>query len=596
MPEVAAAQTALVGDGADDRARHHLVPLSDADAVDRHVLIGPTRLAHGRRVPVVERPLGPFALLPRRRGRLGRHEERLAVPRLGGQRRGDVGQRHVVLTFVVLDEATEQVQRRRLERRGDRIGELGDALSVDVVDARQLHLGDRLTRGLLDRPEQMALARRDEEQRLAGAAGATGAADAVDVGLGVVRNVVVDDVRDAVDVESARGDVGGDEDVEGAALELADGPLALRLHDVAVDGGRRVAPGPQLLGEVLGGLLGADEDDHRLEVLDLEDAGEGVELALVRDLYVPLRDVRRGGRRRLHRDLDRVVHVLLAHLADRARHGGREQRDLLVLRSVGENALDVLLEAHLEHLVGLVEHQVLEVREVQCALLQVVDDPAGGADDDLRTAPQTGQLHAVSLAAVDRQDVQARDFGGVLAERLGHLQRELTRGGEDQRLRNAVGDVETREDGNGERRRLARARLRESDDVLARHQRRNGGRLNGRRGLVPHVAERREDAIVDAEIGEGLLGGRVAGCLVVGLGGGLGRGRRRAIAGGFTVGSAHVHQSLVPIGPHGSHPTHPRPGARLSRSFDSDKRDTGETARFGPTCDPIHSTSGATGR
>ena len=39
---------------------------------------------------------------------------------------------------------------------------------------------------------------------------------AVDVVLGVLRQVVVDDVGDPVDVEAARGDVGGDQDRERA--------------------------------------------------------------------------------------------------------------------------------------------------------------------------------------------------------------------------------------------------------------------------------------------------------------------------------------------------------------------------------------------
>ena len=73
--------------------------------------------------------------------------------------------------------------------------------------------------------------------------------------------------------------------------------------------------------------------------------------------------------------------------------------------------------------------------QVERALLEVVDHATGGADDDLRAAAQARQLHAVALAAVDRQHVQAGDVRGVLAERLGDLQRELTRRGQDQRLR-----------------------------------------------------------------------------------------------------------------------------------------------------------------
>ena len=126
-------------------------------------------------------------------------------------------------------------------------------------------------------------------------------------------------------------------------------------------------------------------------------------------LDVALRDVVGGRGLGLDRHLDRVVQVLGGDLADGRRHGRREQRDLLVLGGVGQDALDILGEAHLQHLVGLVEHQVVQVREVQAALLQVVDHPARGADDDLRAALESGQLRPVGRAAVDRQHVDAAD-------------------------------------------------------------------------------------------------------------------------------------------------------------------------------------------
>ena len=205
---------------------------------------------------------------------------------------------------------------------------------VHVVDARQLHLGERLPGGPLDRLEQMPLTRGHEQQRLARTAGAAGTADAVHVGLGVVRDVVVDDVGDAVDVETTRGDIGGDEDVERARLQLADGAFTLRLHDVAVDRGGGETTRAQLLGQLLGGLLGAHEDDHRLEGLDLEDASQGVELALMRHLHVALGDVGAVCVLDLTVISTGSLQVLLGDLADRARHGRREQRDLLVLGGV----------------------------------------------------------------------------------------------------------------------------------------------------------------------------------------------------------------------------------------------------------------------
>ena len=60
------------------------------------------------------------------------------------------------------------------------------------------------------------------------------AADAVDVDLLVFGALVVDDVRDVVDVDASRGDVGGDQDVDLAVTEGAQRLLAGTLAEIAV--------------------------------------------------------------------------------------------------------------------------------------------------------------------------------------------------------------------------------------------------------------------------------------------------------------------------------------------------------------------------
>ncbi len=175
--------------------------------------------------------------------------------------------------------------------------------------------------------------------------------------------------------------------------------------DVTVDRRRGKPTRTQLFGDFLGGLLGADEDDHRLERLDLEHPGQRVHLAWAGDLDVALRDVVGGRGLGLDLHLDGVVQILRGDLADGRRHGGREEGDLLVLGRIRQDALDVLGEAHLQHLVGLVEHQVVQLGQIQGAAFEVVDDAARGSDHDVGTALEPGQLHAVGLSAVDRQDV-----------------------------------------------------------------------------------------------------------------------------------------------------------------------------------------------
>ena len=410
---------------------------------------------------------------------------------------------------VVRDDVAEAVDALGLgERRRDGVVEAREARGVDVVDARQAHLSERLARGLLDGCQHATLPRGDEADRVARPARTARAADAVHVRLGVDRQVEVHDVADALDVEAARGDVGGHQDVELAGLQLVDCALALRLGHVAVDRGGRVAAGAELLGEGLGLVLGAGEDDHALEGLDLEDAGQGIHLLRVRHDEVALRDVR--GRRGLRLDVDLVgvFQVRAREAADLGRHRRREERDLLAGGGVGEDRLDVFGEAHLEHLVGLVEHEEAQLRQVERALVEVVHDATGGADDHVHAAAERRQLLPVALSAVDGQHVHTAQVRRVRLERLAHLQGELARGSEHERLRRLLRQVELREDRQRERGRLAGAGLRRAEHVAPGQQRRNRRGLDRRRGLVAHVAHRLQHGVVEAEIGEGEGGGR----------------------------------------------------------------------------------------
>src|SRR5699024_11481105 len=75
-----------------------------------------------------------------------------------------------------------------------------------------------------------------ERDRGAARPGAGGPPDPVQVGLLVLGALVVDDVRDVVDVDPAGGDVGGDEHVHLSAAERAQGLLASTLAEIPVQG------------------------------------------------------------------------------------------------------------------------------------------------------------------------------------------------------------------------------------------------------------------------------------------------------------------------------------------------------------------------
>ena len=104
---------------------------------------------------------------------------------------------------------------------------------------------DRLADGLLDVAQERALFRIAERDGDAVIAGARGAADAVDVALRLVRQVEIDDMGDAVDVDAAGGDVGRHQHADLAVAEILERLLAGVLGLVAVDGvGAHAGRGP----------------------------------------------------------------------------------------------------------------------------------------------------------------------------------------------------------------------------------------------------------------------------------------------------------------------------------------------------------------
>ena len=143
-----------------------------------------------------------------------------------------------------------------------------DRLGSDArigLEARDRLARDAAPEDAFDVVEQLQLVDADERDGVAVDAGATGPADAVDVVLGDHRQLEVDDVRERLDVEAARGDLGRDEDREPAGLEVGERADALRLALVAVDRGGEDAVPLELLGETVGAVLGPREDERLVD-------------------------------------------------------------------------------------------------------------------------------------------------------------------------------------------------------------------------------------------------------------------------------------------------------------------------------------------
>jgi hypothetical protein len=104
----------------------------------------------------------------------------------------------------------------------------------------------------------------DQRDADSGASRTRGAPDAVDVGVAVLGRIEVDHVRDACHVDASRCDIGCDERVDLAGLEVRERPLALTLRFVAVHRDSLDAERAESLDQAVRAALGSHEYERQV--------------------------------------------------------------------------------------------------------------------------------------------------------------------------------------------------------------------------------------------------------------------------------------------------------------------------------------------
>ncbi len=201
-----------------------------------------------------------------------------------------------------------------------------------------------------------------------------------------------------------------------------------------------------------------------------------------------------------------ILLELIGDVQDGLGHGGGEQRRLMGVGNLAQYQLHVLPEAHVQHLVRLVQHYHVHVVKLDGAAAHMIHHAARSAHHDLHVL-QPPDLLADVLSAVDGQHLDAVHEFGDVADLLRGLHGKLPGGAEDDGLELAQVRVYLLQGGDGEGRRLARARLGLSDDVLAVQQIGDGLHLDGRQLLEAHLPHGPHDALVQKGLDGGQAGG-----------------------------------------------------------------------------------------
>ena len=262
-------------------------------------------------------------------------------------------------------------------------------------------------------------------------AGTARTANTVDVIGRLGRHVKVHDVAHVANVDAAGEHVGCHQHVDSTVAEGRKGTLALGLTAVAVNRGGLDALALQTTAAAVGAVLGAHKDDSALRSLLFEELGQQVVLGLDGHREHKLIDGIGGrcGGRDLH--AGRVAHQVGDFTHGLLVEGRREQQRLTLGRRLAHNAADGGQKAHVEHAVGLVEHQDLNLVQVAGTLLDKIDQTARRCDQDVAAVLEGSGLRLVAHAAHDGHGDMAGDVGNFACD-LVDLLGKLARGGDNE--------------------------------------------------------------------------------------------------------------------------------------------------------------------
>ena len=268
-------------------------------------------------------------------------------------------------------------------------------------------------------------------------------------------------------VRSACRHVRCHEDLREVRTELLHREVALLLREVAVQRFGVVAVLDQLVGNLLRLHLRAAEDDGVDLRIEVHQPLQGKVLVAGIHHVIDVVDILRTLVAAAHDDFLVVVQIALCHPFHVTAHRSREQQGVAVFGHTGQYLGDALLEAHVQHLVGLVQNDVRHLVQACLAAVHEVDETARRSHDDLYAMAQLMNLRLDGGTAIDGGDVQMGDVLAEILQVVCNLQTKFTCRTQHYRLSVLAAGVDSLQQRQAECGRLARTGLCQCDDVVS---------------------------------------------------------------------------------------------------------------------------------
>eukprot|EP00009_Paramoeba_aestuarina_P007943 CAMPEP_0201521526 /NCGR_PEP_ID=MMETSP0161_2-20130828/14553_1 /ASSEMBLY_ACC=CAM_ASM_000251 /TAXON_ID=180227 /ORGANISM="Neoparamoeba aestuarina, Strain SoJaBio B1-5/56/2" /LENGTH=415 /DNA_ID=CAMNT_0047920173 /DNA_START=188 /DNA_END=1435 /DNA_ORIENTATION=- len=372
------------------------------------------------------------------------------------------------------DEQREGVRRRRSVIVLNEIGnvrrhllDLGVVKSFNFVKKREIFVGHKVDGNTLTTET-------------------TGSTDSVDVALQVLGDVVVDDQRNLLDINTTRQQISGDKDTRRPAPELLQNDVTVTLRDVTMGGGDDKLSALHLLSQPVDLPSCVAKDNGLGDVDGIVQITQGLEFVLVdSNINVELLDTFKGQLSSLDQNLDRVVHESLSNFKSFLGHGGREETDMHVTGEGGEDGVDLVAETSGQHIISLIKNEDFDGVRAKNVSAQHIVHTTGGSNNNvnsllefLNVMAHPGTTNAGVAVSFHVNTQRVNNFLDLLGQ--------LTGRGKDKSLALKNGGVDLLEDTDGEGGSLSGTRLGLGDCVITLDKGKDGSLLDSRRTFETH--------------------------------------------------------------------------------------------------------------
>lgn len=334
----------------------------------------------------------------------------------------------------------------------------------------------------------------------------SGAADAVNIGFRHFRQLEVDDVRDAINVDTASGNIRCDQH---AGLGFAEGIecyFALALALIAMDRNSGNTGCFEVAGNTIGTAFGAGKYERAAHGRISKQVGEKRALLVDLDVNDTLRYALCGRCDGRHLYSDGLVQQFACKIGDLMRHRRGEEQVLPACAELGNNATDRPNEAEIKHLIGLVENQRFDTFQCNCASFHMVEKTTWRCHKHVDALRHRLDLRLVRDTTEYDGDIRPK-VAAIGAETFTDLRGEFAGGRQHKNARAppwrrapVVGNAG--QQGQRECGCLAGARLGNTKQVGAFQQHRYGLCLNWSRRLVAFFGKRLQHGLSKAQFRE----------------------------------------------------------------------------------------------